>query len=87
MGRTGPIRVVYTPVALHAAGSERQMLALAQRLPRDRFEVEFILLASALGFPVESDPGVQPTRSISLEASRFPSCRSRSYVVWPDSFR
>jgi glycosyltransferase involved in cell wall biosynthesis len=50
--------VAYTPVALHAAGSERQMLALAQRLPRDRFEVEFILLSSALGFPVESDPGV-----------------------------
>ena len=65
MGRTGPIRVVYTPVALHAAGSERQMLALAQRLPRDRFEVEFILLASALGFPVESDPGV-PTHSLDL---------------------
>ena len=30
------------------------MLALAQRLPRDRFEVEFVLLSSALDFPVET---------------------------------
>ncbi len=55
---TGTIRVVYTPVALHAAGSERQMLALARRLPPDRFEVEFVLLSSAKDFPVETDPGV-----------------------------
>jgi glycosyltransferase involved in cell wall biosynthesis len=34
------------------------MLALAQRLPRDRFEVAFILLSSAQDFPVESHPGV-----------------------------
>ncbi len=34
------------------------MLALARRLPRDQFEVEFILLSSPQDFPIESDPGV-----------------------------
>ena len=61
----GPIRIAYTPVALHAAGSERQMLALAQRLPPDRFEVEFVQLASAKDFPVETDPGV-PSQFLDL---------------------
>jgi glycosyltransferase involved in cell wall biosynthesis len=41
--------------ALDAAGSERQMLALAERLPRDRFEPEFLLL---------SRPGVNAERAI-----------------------
>lgn len=40
-----PIRIAYLPARLTAAGAERQMLTLAERLPRDRFEVDFVVLA------------------------------------------
>lgn len=40
------LRVVYVTASLDHGGSERQMIALATRLPRDRFEVEFILLTN-----------------------------------------
>ena len=39
------LRLAFVVGALEAAGSERQMLALAKRLPRDRFEVDFVLLS------------------------------------------
>jgi glycosyltransferase involved in cell wall biosynthesis len=45
--RRRPLRVAYLPSVLQAAGAEKQMLALAERLPKDRFEVEFIALAGA----------------------------------------
>ena len=38
------IRVLYLASGLHLGGSELQMLALARRLPRDRFEPQFVLL-------------------------------------------
>ena len=38
-----PIRVAYLPLSLPPGGSERQMLALAERLPRDRFDPELIV--------------------------------------------
>ena len=41
------LRVAYLPTVLQAAGAEKQMLALAERLPKDRFEVEFIALSGA----------------------------------------
>ena len=56
-----PFRLVYVTPTLAMGGSERQMLALAARLPRDRFAVEFIVLgergpnaraAEGLGVPV-----------------------------------
>jgi glycosyltransferase involved in cell wall biosynthesis len=39
------IRVAYVPASLSPGGAERQMLSLAERLPRDRFEVEFVVLS------------------------------------------
>ncbi len=38
-----PLRILY-PASLTVGGAERQMLMLAERLPRDRFDVSFILL-------------------------------------------
>jgi glycosyltransferase involved in cell wall biosynthesis len=39
------LRVAYVPANLNPGGAERQMLALAERLPRDRFEVEVVVLS------------------------------------------
>ena len=40
----GPIRIAYLNGSLETGGSERQMVELARRLPRDRFAPEFVLL-------------------------------------------
>ena len=42
-----PLRVAYLFGGLNTGGPERQMIALAERLPKDRFEVEFVLLRQA----------------------------------------
>lgn len=42
-----PLRVAYVPPSLNPGGAERQMLALAERLPRDRFTVEFLVLSGS----------------------------------------
>lgn len=39
-----PLRVAYLLASLRPGGAERQMLTLAERLPRDRFEVDFLVL-------------------------------------------
>jgi len=39
-----PVRIAYVTGKLGTGGSERQMLLLAKHLPKDRFEVEFVLL-------------------------------------------
>ena len=39
-----PLRVAYLPATLRPGGAERQMLALAERLPRDRFAIDFVVL-------------------------------------------
>lgn len=41
------LRVAYLPARLSPGGAERQMLTLAERLPRDRFEVEFLVLSGS----------------------------------------
>jgi glycosyltransferase involved in cell wall biosynthesis len=41
------LRIAYLPARLSPGGAERQMLALAERLPRDRFEVEFLSLSGS----------------------------------------
>ena len=43
--RRRPLRIAYINNSLDLGGSERQMLMLARHLPRDRFQVEFIMLA------------------------------------------
>jgi glycosyltransferase involved in cell wall biosynthesis len=42
-----PLRVAYLPASLRAAGAERQMLALAEGLPRERFHVDFLAMSGA----------------------------------------
>lgn len=53
------VRVAFIPAALRPGGAERQMLALAERLPRDRFEVDFLVL---------SGPGEYDQRAASVGA-------------------
>lgn len=40
-----PLRLAYLPASLEPGGAERQMLELAERLPRDRFIVEFVVIS------------------------------------------
>jgi glycosyltransferase involved in cell wall biosynthesis len=40
-----PLRIAYLPPLLRPAGAERQMLALAERLPKDRFRVDFLAMS------------------------------------------
>jgi glycosyltransferase involved in cell wall biosynthesis len=56
-----PLRVAFLNASLDIGGSERQMVALAERLPRDRFSPAFVLLtrrgpladrAEAAGIPI-----------------------------------
>jgi len=42
-----PLRVAYLPPSLRPGGAEKQMLALAERLPRDRFQVDFVAIAGS----------------------------------------
>lgn len=42
-----PLRVAYLPPSLRPAGAERQMLALAEGLPQDRFRVDFLAMSGA----------------------------------------
>jgi glycosyltransferase involved in cell wall biosynthesis len=38
------LRIAYLPASLRPGGAERQMMALAERLPRDRFQVDFLAI-------------------------------------------
>lgn len=68
---TAPIRIAYISLSPQVGGAERQMLALAERLPRDRFAPELIVGAVAgplveraqrAGIPVRSiEPPADPT--------------------------
>ena len=42
-----PRRIAYLPPLLRPAGAERQMLLLAERLPKDRFRVDFLAMSGA----------------------------------------
>ena len=42
-----PLRIAYLPPLLRPAGAERQMLLLAERLPRDRFRVDFLAMSGS----------------------------------------
>jgi glycosyltransferase involved in cell wall biosynthesis len=59
-----PLRVAYLPASLRAAGAERQMLTLAERLPRDRFEVEFVLIGEPGEYAERARAGGIPVRSL-----------------------
>jgi glycosyltransferase involved in cell wall biosynthesis len=51
------LRLAFVVGALEAAGSERQMLALAKRLPRDRFDVDFVLISRPGALAGEAEAG------------------------------
>ena len=42
-----PLRIAYLVGALRPGGAERQMLSLAERLPRDRFSIDFLVLSGS----------------------------------------
>ena len=44
-GAPGRLRILYICSSLRPGGSERQMLALAQRLPKDRYRADFLTLS------------------------------------------
>jgi glycosyltransferase involved in cell wall biosynthesis len=86
---TRRLRVGYVIGALAAAGSERQMLALAERLPRDRFEPEFVLLArpgenagraTAAGIAVHVVPPVRMGESNSVAAGARAARKAANFV-------
>ncbi|MFL5758047.1 MAG: glycosyltransferase [Chloroflexota bacterium] len=54
------LRIAYIASSLRPGGSERQMLALAARLPTDRFAVDFVTL---------SDPGVYAEQARAMGAN------------------
>ncbi len=61
--RTGPdtpIRIAYLNGSLEIGGSERQMVELALRLPRDRFAPEFILLTGRGPLADQAEAGGVP---------------------------
>lgn len=43
--RSRRIKIAYLPLSLEPGGAERQMLVLAERLPRDRFQVELLVVS------------------------------------------
>jgi glycosyltransferase involved in cell wall biosynthesis len=51
----GRLRVLYMCSSLRPGGSERQMLALAQRLPRDRYRVDFLTLSEPGPYAVDAE--------------------------------
>jgi glycosyltransferase involved in cell wall biosynthesis len=48
------LRILYICSSLRPGGSERQMLALAQRLPRDRYRVDFLTLSEPGPYAVDA---------------------------------
>jgi glycosyltransferase involved in cell wall biosynthesis len=86
---TRRLRVGYVIGALAAAGSERQMLALAERLPRDRFDPEFVLLskpgenagrAAAAGIGVHVVPPIRMRESNSVAAGVRTARKTANFV-------
>jgi glycosyltransferase involved in cell wall biosynthesis len=51
----GRLRILYICSSLRPGGSERQMLALAQRLPRDRYRVDFLTLSEPGPYAVDAE--------------------------------
>jgi glycosyltransferase involved in cell wall biosynthesis len=61
-GRRRPIRIAYVTASLDHGGSERQMVALATRLPRSHFAPEFILLTHRGAFADQVEQAGIPVR-------------------------
>jgi glycosyltransferase involved in cell wall biosynthesis len=71
-----PLRVAFLTASLEVGGAERKMITLAERLPRDRFEIDFVLLAVA----GEMGPAAAATGA-RLRVLDWPPRRSRLHAV------
>jgi len=56
------IKVAYLLGGLRPGGAERQMLTLAERLPRDHFEIEFLVLAGTGDYDDRARAAMAPVR-------------------------
>ena len=83
------LRVAYLPTVLQAGGAEKQMLALAERLPKDRFEVEFVALsgageyderAHAAGIPIRGLGTIPPPHVTSPERLVRRAAKTLRYI-------
>jgi glycosyltransferase involved in cell wall biosynthesis len=61
-GSHAPIRIAYLNGSLDIGGSERQMVELARRLPRDRFAPEFVLMTGRGPLADLAESGGVPVR-------------------------
>jgi glycosyltransferase involved in cell wall biosynthesis len=78
-GAGRPLRIAFLAASLEVGGAERKMVMLAERLPRDRYLVEFVLLThmGALG------PAAQAA-GCTVRVMGWPPRRSRfHWLVWP----
>lgn len=85
------LRVAYLTGSLKPGGAEKQMLALAERLPRDRFEVDFVATAGsgeydaqarAAGLGIRSlGPGGSPDSGVVVRLARRATKTTRYVAV------
>ena len=78
---TAPIRIAYIALSREVGGAERQMLALAERLPRDRFSPELIVGAPAGPLVERADRAGIPVRSIESPAGPSEPAAERTVVA------
>jgi glycosyltransferase involved in cell wall biosynthesis len=74
-----PLRVAYLPASLRPGGAERQMLALAERLPKDRFTVEFIAITGAGEYDERAETAGARVRSLGVPATSGDSIPTKSF--------
>jgi L-malate glycosyltransferase len=74
-----PLRIAFLAASLDVGGAERKMVMLAERLPRDRCQVDFVLLThmGALGPAAEA-------AGCAVKVLGWPPRRSRAHwLFWP----
>ena len=62
------LRLAYLPASLRPGGAERQMLALAERLPRDRFDVDFLAIVGRGPYDDRAEAAGSRVRSLGSPA-------------------
>ena len=62
------IRLAYLPASLRPGGAERQMLALAERLPTDRFQVDFLAIVGRGSYDDRAEAGGLRVRALGSPA-------------------
>ena len=71
------LRIAYVPAALRPGGAERQMLALAERLPKDQFEVDFLVLSGPGDYDARARAAGARVREIGAASSPNDALRTR----------